>query len=652
MPTPASSSRVRFGAFEVDLRSGELRKQGTRIKIHDQPFRILAMLLEHSGEVVTREELRHKLWPAETYVDFDVGLNSAVKRLRDALGDSAERPRFVETLPRRGYRLIVPVENLQGGHGKPRRDADSPAHTAELPGREFAPAENGPAQPVLLERLEYATPKVGAVLNQSPPPASMKPRRLAWSKAGMVAGVVVILALGGWWLFRPKPNPYRIAVLPFKNLSSEPNSDYFSDGLTDEIIRNISIIDGLEVKSQTSSFAFKDKPHNIRDVGAQLGANLILEGSVLRSGDKLRINAQLVRVSDDALLWSGRFDRELKDVFAIQDEISRSIVNELRLKLGRGQRRYNTNLEAYDLYLKAEALANLHGEELPKSIQLFEEVISKDPDFAPAYAGLAIAYAELSGSPRSLSPDVAYTKMRPAAEKALQLDPLLAEAHASVGLVHSRDRAWKEAERAFRRSIQLNPNLSRSRVEFAVWVLFPVGRLEEAVGELRTALRLDPLSLPVRDALDWVLVSAGRYDEVLDNCGSRLAVDSDDTSLHAQQICGRALLQKRRLNEALAIFERDGERGSPGFLGYAYAKVGRRAEAEQVAARYPDWPWVQALVYGGLGDKDRAFEGLERMAAIHDPRVAIYLTYPELALLRGDPRLSEFRRKLGLPLVP
>jgi TolB-like protein/DNA-binding winged helix-turn-helix (wHTH) protein len=627
--TTIPSGRVRFGVYEVDLRSGELHKHGIKIKLHDQPFQILAMLLEHPGELVTREQLHHKLWPADTFVDFDVGLNSAIKRLRDALGDSAEDPRFVETLPRRGYRLIAPIENVGSGL--------------------VAAQEGRPSQPE-----DNASGKRVPVFDVSRQPEALKRRTpWPWHRIGIGAAVLCIVAIGVWWLVRPKPGPYTIAVLPFKNLGAEADGDYFSDGLTVEIIHNLSLIDGLEVKSETSSFAFKGAPRKLREVGSQLGASLVLEGSVLRAGDKLRINAQLVRVLDDIPLWSGSFDRERKDIFEIQNEISRSIVNELRLKLGKGRRRYNTNLEAYDLYLKAETLANLHSSELAKSIQLFENVITKDPDFAPAYAGIAVAYAHLSVNPRGFSPDVAYAKMRPAAERALQLDPLLGEAHASMGLVYSRDHSWEEGERAFRRAIQLNPNLSGPRLDFAVSVLFPLGRLEEAAQELRTALELDPLSLYVRNALDWVLISAGRYDEVLEGCPGVLGENRDAHVVsHLQDLCGRALLQKGKLNEAIAVFEKLGEEGGPGFLGYAYAKAGRRAEAEQVAARYPEWPWVQALVSAGLGDKDRAFEGLERMVATKDPRVGIYLTYPEFALLRGDPRLTEFRRKLGLSAMP
>ena len=566
--------------------------------------------------MVTREELRQKLWPADTFVDFDTGLNSAIRKLRDALNDKAEAPRYVETLPRRGYRLIVAVEDAE---------ADGPQVQA-------ASAAGGRTN-------------------------VLKPPLLSWRNGVIAAAVIVVIATGSLWFFQRRPGSYTIAVLPFKNLSSEPNSDYFSDGLTDEIISNLSIIDGLEVKSRTSSFFFKDKPRNIREVGAELGVTLVLEGSVLRSGDKLRINAQLVRVSDDIPLWSNSFNRQLKDVFAIQDEISRSIVNQLRLKFGRGQRRYSTNLEAYDLYLKAQTLTRNQGlpegwDNLLLGTRIFEQVIADDPTFAPAYAGLANAYGRLSVTPRSFPPQEAYAKMRAASEKALELDPLLAEAYAIMGLVYSRDHNWQDSERAFRRSIELDGNLSESRSNFAMSVLYPLGRLNEAVRELRKAVDLDPLSEQLVDFLDRVLLSTGRYDEVLANCRRILVAHPNDSA--AEMLSARVLLQKGRLHEAIAIFEKQDQAGtgSPGFLGYAYALAGRPADAENVAARYPEWPWVHVFVYAGLGDKDRTFKALEKMAAIHDPRVGDYLNYPELALIHGDQRLTDFRQSLGMPSMP
>jgi TolB-like protein/Flp pilus assembly protein TadD len=444
-----------------------------------------------------------------------------------------------------------------------------------------------------------------------------------------------------------------IAVLPFKNLSSDPSNEYFADGLTDEIIRNLSVIDGLDVRSRTSSFTFKDKPRNVRDVGRQLEANLVVEGSVLRSEGHLRINAQLVRVADDTPLWSGRFDRELKDIFAIQDEISRSIVNELRLKLRRGQRRYNTNLEAYDTYLRARALVRHVGPaEARTAVDLFNQVIAKDAAFAPAYAGLADAWAAMSinRGDSAVRPDDAYAFMKPAAERALQLDPLLAEAHAARGVVLARDRKWADAEAAFRRAIELNENLSSIHVNFVRSTLWPQGKVEQSVSQVRAALRRDPLSVEVQALLAHVLVSAGRYQESIE-IGRRIvpsaAADNDGLN-HARQVLARALLQHGEKAEAVQRFEQL-DRGSDNFRGYAYATTGRAAEARALAEQRKDFPASLVLINAGLGDKDRAFEALERMAAEKDPRVGMYLTYPELAVLRGDPRMQAFRRKLDLP---
>ena len=654
MQVPTETRRVRFGPFEADLCSRELRKDGLKVKLQDQPFQILALLVQRPGEMISRKEFQQKLWPADTFVDFEVGLNNAIKKLRGALNDTAEAPRYVETLSRRGYRLIVPVENVEARQDAHVQVAISPSDSLQI-AEPTPPTGDAELQGVPLNGGDESRGKVSPVGGLSTRPTEPKLPFLNWRKAGIGLAVLAVLALGSWRLFWQDRGDYTIAVLPFKNLSTEPGSDYFSDGLTDEIISDLSVIDGLQVKSRTSSFFFKDKAANIRDVGAQLGAKFVLEGSVLRAGDKLRVNARLVRVSDDVPLWSNSFDREVKDVFAIQDEISRSIVNQLRLKLGQGQRRYNTNLEAYDLYLKAQTLTQNQGlpegrAHLLEGINLFEQVVANDPAFAPAYAGIATTYGRLSITPRSFPPDEAYAKMRAAAEKALQIDPLLAEAYASMGLVYARDHNWQDSERSFRRSFELNANLSESRKDFAFSVLFPLGRLEESIRELRKAIELDPLSAQLQDNLNYVLISASRYDEAIENCRRILLANPNDNG--AEQLYARALMQKGRLNEATAIFEKQDQdgTGSPGFLGYAYAMAGRPDDAKKVAAKYPDWPWVRVFVYAGLRDKDGVFEALEQMAAAHDPRVGMYLTFPELALLRGDQRLAEFRQRMGMPV--
>jgi len=345
--------------------------------------------------------------------------------------------------------------------------------------------------------------------------------------------------------------------------------------------------------------------------------------------------------------WSGRFDRELKDIFAIQDEISRAIVNELRLKLGSGKRRYDTNLDAYELYLKAQPLLVQGGNSnQTKSVELFEQVIAKDPAFAPAYAGLAEGYATLSQNwvTGHIAPATANVKMRLAAEKAMELDPLLAEAHVAVGLVCTRDMDWASAEKAFRRAKELNPNLTSAKVYLAFWVLFATGRVEEAFREIDDASKADPLSPNLWGYRGLILINAGRYDEAIESSRRTLALGSSPA---AKTTLARALVQKGSVAEAINILEQM-EEGAGGHLGYAYAVTGRRAEAEALAARNDDFPRRLTLIYAGLGDKDRVFEALERMYSKKDPMVASYLSYPELALIRGDPRLAVFREKVGL----
>lgn len=481
---------------------------------------------------------------------------------------------------------------------------------------------------------------------------AMAGERRRWRYAAIGAILVVAAGLGVARLWRTPETP-TIAVLPFKNLSADPSDEYFVDGLTDEIIRNLSAIDGLDVRSRTSSFTFKDKPRNLRDVGEQLAANLVVEGSVLRSEGRLRVNAQLVRVVDDTPLWSERFDRELKDVFAIQDEISRSIVNELRLRLGQGQRRYSTNLEAYDAYLRARALIHVHGPaEARVAAGLFNQVIARDPAFAPAYAGLADAWATMSinRAVGAVSPGEAYAVMKPAAQRALQLDPLVAEAHAAMGVVLARDRKWADAEAAFRRAIALNGNISSIHRSFVSSTLFSQGKVEESLDVLRAALRRDPLSVDLQALLAYVLISAERYQESIE-IGRRIVASeraANDGLNHARQQLARALFQIGERSEAIRRYEQLDD-GTDNFRGYSYAVVGRRADAEAAAARRKDFPGALVLIHAGLGNTDLAFEALERFAAERDPRVGSYLTYPELSVLRAHPRMPALRRKLALP---
>ncbi len=433
------------------------------------------------------------------------------------------------------------------------------------------------------------------------------PKRL-WLLAAMAGLAVVAAAIGTWWGLH-KRAPIPIAVLPLVNLSQD-SDDYFADGLTDEIIRNLSVIEGLAVRSRTSSFAFKGKSPNVREVGKQLGADYVLAGSVLRAGQQLRINAQLIRVRDDSPLWSDKYDKELTDVFAIQDEIARGIVNSLRLKLGSGRRRYETSTQAYDLYLRARALGNGNDD----CIEIFEHAIAKDPSFAPAYAGLAAAHAYRSGLFR-LNPADEVLKMRAAAEKAIQLDPMLAEAHDALGMAHARDAHWWLSEKSFRRAIELDPNRSETYHHFATYLLWPLDRIKEALKQLAVAEKVDPLSSEIHTRLAYVLPSVGRYDEAA-AYGEKLPVGSPIRDAHL----GRARFLQGKKAEAIQILETAFTRGVPqgsevrGFLGYAYARTGRRLEAERMAIGTN--PFNQAVIFAGMGDKERAMEAMERSTGL------------------------------------
>ncbi|HSC29154.1 MAG TPA: protein kinase [Vicinamibacterales bacterium] len=553
------------------------------------------------------------------------------------------------------YHLVTGTYPVRGRSLKEIRDAHVRGARSSL--REARPdlpnafvhVVEAAIHPDPLQRYESAE-ALGAALRALTGTADVKepaPLWGSWSRrrqaivAGLLLGLTALAASALW----PRSDPPVIAVLPFDNLGSEPNSGYFVDGLTDEIIRNLSQIDGLVVRSRHSSFAFRGK-RNLAELGRELGVTHVLEGSVLWADGRLRINPQFVRVADDSPLWAEHFERDAADVFLVQDEISRAIVNELRLTLGRGQRRYNTNVDAYELYLMAQEL--LHPHDLPgarKAIPLFEQVIAKDSSFAPAYAALADAWGLLSMNAAGVPPREGYSRMRPAAERAIELDPRLAEAHAAMGLVLARDRDWKRSEAAFRRAIELNGSLTSIRENYAVWMLFAQGRTEDALRELDAALVSDPKSLDVRKHMAWVLVSAGRYSDAI--ATARRVLSDEPDHPHSKQQLARALLFQGRTDEAIAILESMGP-GASGTLGYAYAASGRRKEALELAARSTEFPPRLAFIHAGLRDPDRTIEALERMADREDPRLGAYLTYPEVAFIRDDPRFAALRRRLGL----
>jgi eukaryotic-like serine/threonine-protein kinase len=454
-------------------------------------------------------------------------------------------------------------------------------------------------------------------------------------------------------LVTASPSPLEqpiIAVLPFENLGSGTDGDLLVDSLTAGLIRQLGVIDGLQVRSVESSFRVRDGQHDLADVARRLRVNLVVQGTARVSDGRLRIDAALVSVAGGATLWSRPVDVELRaerDLAGLIEALTRMIVNELRLKLAPTQRRYETDVATLRTYLKARALRDARGSGALESITLFEEVIRVDPAFAPAKAALASVYGFLASQypgveGNTIPPEEAAARMDPLIRSALDIDPILAEAHAANGHLHAMGLRWAQADASFRRAIALEPTLTSLYGDFAVSTLLPSGRVDEALAVLEAALEADPLSLDLRRVLSYVQLSAGLYREARDTARDVLAVDP--TLPYVENHLRWALLFNGERAEALELFERHSV-GRPGVRGYIHAINGRRAEAESIAAQFDHFPHRQAEIFGLLGDEDRALEALERLAALNPARAAAFLNHPELGL-RGDPRAEAFRRRL------
>ncbi len=407
----SSRAIVRFGAFELDENAGELRREGVKVRLQEQPLQILQILLQRPGEIVTREELRQNVWPSDTFVDFDHGINNAIKRLREALGDTAETPHYIETLPRRGYRFLH----------------------------------------ALATTIAEAS----------------------------------------------------IAVLPFLSLSADPENEIFSDGMSEEIISALMQIKNLHVAARTSSFSFKGKHVDLRVIGEQLNVRTVLEGSVRKSGNRLRITAQLVNATDGYHLWSERYDREMKDVFAIQEEIAKSIAQRLEVTLDSERqplfRAGTDNLEAFKFYTQGRSLFFQRGLRLLPAVEYLKKAVTLDSKYALAWAALADAY-NMVGFYGLARPEACVPKAREAAQRAIALDPSLAEAHTSLAMSHLfYDWDRSSAEREFLRSLELKPRNSLARSWYGLYYLqWVAGRFEEGLAQAKQAVQMDPLSAYAR----------------------------------------------------------------------------------------------------------------------------------------------------------
>jgi TolB-like protein/DNA-binding winged helix-turn-helix (wHTH) protein/Tfp pilus assembly protein PilF len=636
MPHVASSSGCfRFGVFEVDVRNGELTRQGKRLSLQEQPFRLLVMLIERPGELVSREEVRQRLWP-QTIVDFDHGLNKAISKIRDALGDSAENPRFIETVSRRGYRFLADVAVVRAGRPETVVGDLGPTTKAAIP-----PADEVRASP-------------------SKPPLVAR-----WKLFGAVLAIALAICFG--WVLYDSRNPSAairaLAVLPLENFSSDTSQDYFADGMTEELITDLGQISALRVISRASVMPYKGAQTPLAQIARDLNVQAVVEGSVFRSGDRVRISVQLIRVPEDEHLWAQSYEGDLRDALALQNRAAQAIADQIRVTVSRQERAAlkkskPVNAMAYDSYLKGRYYWNMRtAAGLTQAIELFKQSIAADPGNAEAYSGLADSYS-LSGSWEYglLAPAAAFPQAKAAADEALALDDSLADAHTSLALVldlYYWD--WDAAEKQYKLAISLNPGYATAHHWYA-WHLFVTGRNTEALREMRRAESLDPLSLIIRADLADALCITHLFDDAVRQSERTLALDPTFGNGHFE--LGEALVQKHQYQTAIAEFQKAIELSGhlaafDANLANAYAVSGRRAEATAIArdleARSQLNPSADAnvaLIYVGLGDWEQAMRWLNKA---YDARFyPTILLRPTFDALRSNAQFQDLQRRMGL----
>jgi TolB-like protein/DNA-binding winged helix-turn-helix (wHTH) protein/Tfp pilus assembly protein PilF len=632
MEAPASSSRrVRTGLFEIDVDSGEVHKQGRRVALQEQPFRVLAMLLERPGEVVSREELQARLWPADTYVGFDEGLNTAIRKLRVAFGDSAENPRFIETASRRGYRFIAPVEAVP------------------------IVALSPPATTVAAE------------------PRSISFRTLWIGFAVFVFAVCALLVFLRFGRHRSPPvGKIMLIVVPLENFSSDPQQDYLSDGITEELITQLGGLDPqhLGVTARTSAMQYKHTQKSAAQICREVGADYLLEGSIRRSGDRIRVTAQLIQASDQTHLWAESYDRDLSDVLRLEGDIASTVASAIRLTLSQQVHQRlaavgPTNVEAHDAYLRGLQGWNLRTRDgFQQAVTNFTRATELDPGYAPAFAGLARVYSLapiFSGMPAG----EAAPKALDAASRALSLDATLADAHSVLGFVKGHyEFDWPAAEREFRRAIELEPNDAFAHFYYSNSYLSPFGHHEEAVAEMRKAMELDPLSPRLQSFAGITLKWARRYDDSLAQFQKADQLDPNFPLNHERlaqlyAILGRyeeavteetkaRLLVGEKPQDVLAKMSTlQRELATNGERGYWKQQLQFAQDRQNPPEAYVR-PYGLAVIYAHLGENAKAFENLEHALAERDTQITELAIEPQFDPLRSDPRFADLERRIGL----
>jgi TolB-like protein/DNA-binding winged helix-turn-helix (wHTH) protein/Tfp pilus assembly protein PilF len=616
---------IRTGLFKIDLEAGELYKSGRRVALQEQPFRVLTLLLQRHGELVTRQDLQTQLWPADTYVGFDEGLNTAIRKLRTAFGDSAENPRFIETVPRRGYRFIAPVTKME------------PA-AVEAPQISLSPAGRRRSFPV-------RTLAVAVLLVVALSVIAIFALRLRDRSQSTVAQGRVMLA-----------------VLPFANLSNDPEQEYFSDGLTEETITDLGELnpERLGVIARTSAAAYKHTNKTIAQIGRELGVDYILEGSVRREGGSARITAQLIRVKDQVHLWAHNYDRATGGLLALQNELGRAIAQQVQVKLTtlygvRSVNKYSPAPESYELYLKGRFyLRQRTFDAMDRSIEYFQRSIEKDPGFALAYAGLADSYlARATGSPQEFDP-----KAKAAASRALELDDDLAEAHAALGAEKADfEYDWQGAEQEFKRAIELDPNYADAHYRYAWTYLTPLGKSDQAISEMKKALELDPFSRMDNTVAGLTYFYARKYDQAEEQFKKAIELNPDFfvTYYHLAWLYSQMGQYPNAINEFTKGRVLSGDNGvvksaaSQGVaLKKAFAAKGAAGFWQQLLKSREIGEFDAPQVYARLGDNERALRGLERNYEERATLGTLLNVDPAFDSLRSDQRFGDLVRRMGL----
>lgn len=635
-PIPAVSSQstssvprhLVFGPFTFDEASGELRKHGVRVRLEGQPLRILAALIRQPGQVVTREEFQQQLWTGDTFVDFDHGLNAAMNRLRQVLGDSADQPRYIETLPGRGYRFVAPVQA-----------------TVSKPVLVMAPA------PPAVAETELAAPAAAGI--------ALAGHRYRSKWTWGVLATTVVAAIGIYASNRIRDvgqtghGVDSLVVLPFVNLTANPENEYFSDGLTEEVTNALAHLDGVRVVARTTAFQFKGKAQDVRSIAQQLHVSTVLEGSVRRQDRRLRVTVQLNDARSGYHIWSQTYDRDEGDILHIQEDISNQVARTIRpdshsARAASGSR----DLEAYNLYLLGQFQRRKPDQTSErKALRFFQQAIQKDPQYAAAYAGLAECYMALAQE-NSLPPLEAWPLAQKAADKALALDDNLAEAHTTQAIVNLLlDRNWEVAERQFRRAIALNENDAAAHHWFSHYFL-AMGRFSESLAESRRALELDPLDVQISGHQSFHYLRARDYPNAIKAGLQTLELDPHaelafifltwayedtaqwDKAIDASQFANVFHPEASALR---AVLRADGVRGY------------WRARLAFLSQQKTPENYLLAVFHARLGESDQALERLELAFERHEPDLIYIKREPAFDWMAGNPRFRALTDALKLP---